>query len=204
MGKNTKDSNKNQGTITSEEKNVTLAIDLHAKPWEEYFSEARALYQVGAAGDTAAARQALQLLKQLCRQVPGNSLLEAYYGSAYILMAREESNMVTKGKISSQGLKILDGALAKEPDNIEIRIVHAFVCKYLPDWLNRGTSAIEDFQYLQSRYEADPATFSEQFYQQIQPNIEEIQNKLAAIPPHVQKIYDSFSDMAKKKQSKSQ
>ncbi len=92
----------------------------------------------------------------------------------------KKATWLTKGKISSQGLKILDSALAKEPDNIEIRIVHAFVCKSLPEWLNRGTSAIEDFQYLQSRYEADPTTFSEQFYQQIQPNIEEVQKKIAA------------------------
>lgn len=199
MGKKSKDSRKNQDK-TSNGENNTLGINLQAKRWEEYFSEARVLYQMGVAGDTAAARQALELFEQLCKQVPGNSLLEAYYGSAYILKAREESNLVNKGKISSQGLKILDGALGKDPDNIEIRIVHAFVCKNLPDWLNRGPSAIEDFQYLQSRYEADPAAFSEQFYLQIQPNIEEVQQKLAAIPPHVQKIYDGFSKMAKKKQ----
>ena len=199
MGKKSMDSYKKQGEYSSSEENAAIKIDLQAKPWEEYFSEARVLYQVGAAGDTAAARQAFEMLEQLYKQVPGNSLLEAYYGSAYILMGREESNLVTKGKISNQGLKILESALAKEPDNIEIRIVHAFVCKNLPEWLNLGSSAIEDFRYLQSRYEADPNTFSEQFYQLIQPNIDEIQKKIAAVPPHVQKIYDSFSNMSKKK-----
>ena len=199
MGKKQKDIQKNQGRMFSGENNTDSKIDVHAKPWEEYFNEARTFYQMGVAGDTEAARKALELLEELCNKVPGNSLLQAYYGSAYILKAREESNLVNKGKISSQGLKILDSAMSKDPDNIEIRIVHAFVCMNLPEWLNRGPSAIEDFQYLQSRYEADPTTFSEQFYQQIQSNIEEIQKKIAAIPPHVQKIYDSFSKMAKKK-----
>lgn len=177
-------------------------LDLEVKSWEEYFSEARTLYQLGAAGDADAARQSLSLLTQLCEEMPGNNLLQAYYGGAYILKAREEPNLVTKGKISHHGLKILDGALTNESDNIEIRILHAFVCKNLPDWLNRGPDAIADFAYLKSRYEADPAVFSEQFYLQLQPNIDEIQKKLAAIPAHVQKIYDSFSNMAKKKQAK--
>lgn len=179
--------------------NAALKIDLQAKPWEEYFSEARTLYQTGVAGDAAAAHQALNLLEQLHKQLPGNNLLQAYYGSAYILKAREETNLVNKGKISNQGLKILESAMTQEPDNIEIRIVHAFVCMNLPDWLNLGLDAIEDFQYLQSRFEADPNAFSEQFYNQIQSHIDEIRKKIAAVPPHVQKIYDSFSNMSKKK-----
>lgn len=181
---------------------VREKVDLQAKPWEEYFGEARNLYQLGAAGDEKAAQQALSLLEQLSRQIPGNNLLQAYYGGAYILKAREEPNLVNKGKISHHGMNILDSALAKEPDSIDIRILHAFVCKNLPDWLNRGPDAIADFAYLKSRYEADPAVFSEQFYLQLQPNINEIQKKLAAIPSHVQKIYDSFSNMAKKKQAR--
>lgn len=199
MGKKQKDNQKNQSRTFNGKTNAASKIDLHAKPWEEYFSEARSFYQMGVAGDTEAASQALELLEELSKKFPENSLLQAYYGSAYILKAREESNLVTKGKISGQGLKILDSAMSKDPDNIEIRIVHAYVCMNLPEWLNRGPSAIEDFQYLQSRYEADPTTFSEHFYQQIPHNIEEIQKKLAAVPPHVQKIYDSFSKMAKKK-----
>lgn len=177
-------------------------IDLQNKTWEEYLSEARALYQGGVAGDTNAARQALRLLESLNKKLPNNNLIKAYYGGAYILKAREETNLVNKGKISHQGMNILDSALSKEPDNIEIRIVHAYVCKYLPDWLNRGVSAIEDFQYLCSRYEADPTVFNESFYRQIQSDIAEIQKQLGAIPPHVQKIYDSFSNMAKKKKQR--
>lgn len=202
MGRKPKDTYQHYNQVSTGAKSAAVKIDLQAKPWEEYFNEARSLYQVGAAGDEGAARQALAILEQLSKQMPGNNLLTAYYGSAYILKAREESNLVTKGKISHHGLNILDNALGKEPDNIEIRILHAFVCKHLPDWLNRGPDSIADFQYLQSRYEADPAVFSDQFYQQIQPNIEEIQKRIKAIPSHVQKIYDSFSNMAKKKQSK--
>lgn len=187
----------------SNDTDVREKVDLRAKPWEEYFGEARNLYQLGAAGDEKAARQALSLLEQLWRQIPGNNLLQAYYGSAYILKAREEPNLVTKGKISHHGLKILDGALANEPDNIEIRIVHAFVCKNLPDWLNRGPDAIADFEYLKSRYEADTTVFSEQFYLQLQTNIAEIQKKIAAVPANVQKIYDHFSNLARKKQTRS-
>lgn len=192
----------NEQNYFTNNKNAAFNLDLQSKSWEAYFDEAKALYQMGAAGDVEAARQALELLDQLRKLVPDNCLVLGYYGSAYILKAREESNLVNKGKISHHGMMILDGALAKEPDNIELRILHAFVCMYLPDWLNRGIDAIADFQYLQSRYEADPAVFSEQFYQQSQQNIETIQKKLAAIPPHVQKIYDHFSDMAKKKQSR--
>lgn len=186
----------------SHDTGIRQIVDLQAKSWEEYFGEARNLYQQGAAGDEAAARQALSLLEQLCQQIPNNNLLKAYYGSAYILKAREEPNLVTKGKISHHGLKILDGVLANESGNIEIRILHAFVCKNLPDWLNRGIDAIADFEYLKSRYEADPTVFSDQFYLQLQTNIDEIQKRLAAVPPHVQKIYDSFSNMAKKKQAR--
>lgn len=194
-----KDNKRTDKTFSNNQQSGTLTPEQQRMSSEELFNEARGLYQIGAAGDVKAARQALGILEYLYKEVPGNALYQAYYASAYILKAREETNLVEKGKISSMGLNILDRALSKEPDNIEIRIVHAYVCKNLPEWLNRGSTAIEDFQYLRSRYEADPSVFSEEFYHHIQSEIEEVQKKIRAIKPHVQKIYDSFSEMAKKK-----
>jgi len=183
----------------SKQKPEPLDYDLPDMSLEELFNEARGLYQIGAAGDVDAARRAFGILEKLHQEVPDNALYQAYYASAFILQAREETNLVEKGKISSKGLNILDNALSKEPDNIEIRIVHAYVCKNLPEWLNRSSSAIEDFQYLRARYESDASVFNEEFYHHIQSEIEAVQKKIAAIKPHVQKIYDSFSEMAKKK-----
>lgn len=174
-------------------------IDLSNSPWEKHFFEAKALYKNGVNGDADAARQASKLLEALHRQIPANTLIEAYYGGAYVLLAREEKNLVNKGKISNQGLKILDNAFRKDPDNIEIRILHAYVLKNLPDWLNRGPDAIEDFLYLKSRYEAAPGVFNEELYKKIQSDIDEIRNRLGSIPPHVQKIYDSVNKIGKKK-----
>jgi len=207
MGKSNKKgkSNSNYGSqnIYSEnKKSKPLAPELQNMSSDELFNEARNLYQIGVAGDIEAARQALRLLDKLYKETPGNALFQAYYASAFILKAREETNLVEKGKISSKGLNLLDSALSREPDNIEIRIVRAYVSKNLPEWLNRGSSAIDDFQYLRSRYEADPTVFNKAFYLQIQSEIEEVQKKIAAIKPHVQKIYDSFSEMSKKKMAK--
>ncbi len=193
------DNYRTEETFSSNPNTKSLAPELPSMSSEELFNEARSLYQIGAAGDVEASREAFTLLEKLYNEFPGNSLYQAYYASAFILKAREENNLVEKGKISSMGVNILDSALKSDPDNIEIRIIHAYVCKYLPEWLNRGLSAIEDFQYLRSRYEADPSAFSEEFYLHIQSEIEEVQKKLAAIKPHVQKIYDSFSEMTKKK-----
>lgn len=194
---------KKEKTNKSEQKMNTgmsaPTIDLSNSSWEKHFDEAKDLYKKGVNGDVGAARKALELLEVLHRQIPENTLIEAYYGGAYVLSAREENNLVNKGKKSSQGLKILDSAFQKEPDDIQIRILHAYVLKNLPDWLNRGPDAIEDFLYLKSRYEAAPGIFNADLYEKIQSDIEEIRNRLGAIPPHVQKIYASFSKMGKKK-----
>lgn len=136
--------------------------------WEELFAEAIRLHQSGVAGNKKAVKEACELLEKVRGLVPQNNLVEAYYGSATALQGRDAIDPMDRFKKAVKGLKILDGVVSKEPENIEIRILRAKVCFPLPEkFFHRTATAVEDFSYLASRYKNDPSVFSPEFYWQV-------------------------------------
>jgi tetratricopeptide (TPR) repeat protein len=135
------------------------------KFWEPLFAEAVRLHQRGIEGDKGAVRKAYKLLKKIRNMNPQNNLIEAYYGSVTTLLGRDASDLMEKFQKAMSGLKILDEVVSKEPDNIEIHTIRAYVCYNLPEvYFHRTSTAIEDFNYLISRYDQNPNVFTQEFY----------------------------------------
>jgi tetratricopeptide (TPR) repeat protein len=140
--------------------------------WKGLFSEAVELHMQGVEGDKEAVKKACKLMEKVRKLTSNNNLVEAYYGSTSTLLARDMVDPLEKLKKAADGLKILDRSVAKEPENTEIRILRAYVCSRIPEeFFHRSAIAIEDFNYLLSRYEREPGIFSQQTYWQILYNL---------------------------------
>ncbi|MHB1043899.1 MAG: tetratricopeptide repeat protein [Eubacteriales bacterium] len=147
--------------------------------WKNLFDEAVKLHDLGIEGDKEAVKKAYNLLKKVRAMAPQNILVEAYYGCANALLGRDAIDPMERFKKAMKGLKILDGAVAKEPDNKEIRILRGFVCLRLPEmYFHRTATAVEDFSYLVSLYDNNPGVFAQEFYWQLLFNLGEAKKNL--------------------------
>lgn len=143
------------------------------KDKQALLDEAIQLHQKGTGGDKDAVKKAYDLLKRLHEQEPENSLVEAYLGSAISLLGRDAISPNERFKLAIKGVKMLDKAIAKDPENIDIRSLRAYVSFRLPEmYFHRTEKAIEDFEYLISRYEQDQDIFSQEYYQQLLRDLE--------------------------------
>lgn len=117
--------------------------------FDQLFQQAIELHNRGVAGDSAAVQQANAQLEQLYRAFPGRPLVEAYYGSAMVLVARDKSDTSEKYKWASQGLKHLDQAVAANPRDGVIRQLRGRNAYNLPEkYFQRTQTAIEDYTFI--------------------------------------------------------
>ncbi|MCR2808006.1 hypothetical protein [Paenibacillus soyae] len=114
--------------------------------FDALFQQAVELHNRGVAGDSAAVQQAYAQLEQLFKSYKGRPLLEAYFGSAMVLVARDKSDTSEKYKWASQGLKHLDQAVAASPRDGVIRQLRGRNAFNLPEqYFQRTQTAIEDY-----------------------------------------------------------
>lgn len=135
---------------------------------QKLFAEGVKLHQLGIEGDKNAVKKAYDIFKKINELDPQDLVSEAYLGSLTSLLGRDSIDPNQKLKLALQGLKILDKAILKDPRNIEIRSIRAYVNFNLPEmFFHRTASAIEDFNTLVSLYEHDNKVITEEFYCQI-------------------------------------
>lgn len=131
----------------------------------EFFTEAINLHNLGIDGDKEAVQKAHEILKEIFSKNPEDHLVEAYLGSVTALLGRDHENLNEKFKLALDGLKLLDSAVSKDRTNTEIRILRGYVCYNLPDmYFHRLATAVEDFDFLVSRYWRNKKIFSRDFY----------------------------------------
>ncbi len=147
--------------------------------WEALFNQALALHQRGVEGDQQASRKAYELLVEIRRKEPRENIVEAYLGSTITLLGRDEKNPEERIRKVMEGLKMLDRAVSREGNNINIRILRAYVCFNLPqDIFHRISTAAGDFDYLLKRYQKDPSIFTASFYNQLRHDLSDAQGML--------------------------
>jgi hypothetical protein len=119
-------------------------------------------------GDKEAVQEAYFLLENIRKSYPVTNRVDAYYGCILTLQGRDALDPIERlGKVR-QGLKFLDDAVQNEPDNVEIRILRGYVCYHLPEvFFHRTAMAVEDFEYLVTRFENEPDIFSNEFFRQV-------------------------------------
>lgn len=137
-------------------------------PVQDLLKRAIELHRKGVEGDKEAVVKSYQLLEKAWNLEPENLLVEAYYGSAMALMGRDAIDPMERIKKAMAGLKFLDRAVNRRQDNVEIRILRAYVCYRLPEsCFHRTGTALEDFKQLIGLFESGSGNFSKDFYHQI-------------------------------------
>lgn len=135
---------------------------------QELWSLGVQCHELALKGDKGAVKKAYESFKEIHKLDPQDHLAEAYLGSVTTLLGRDAIDPNEKLRFVLQGLKTMDGVVLKEPENIKIRSLRAYVSFNLPEmFFHRTASAIGDFNYLVSCYEQDKNVFSEKFYWQV-------------------------------------
>lgn len=126
------------------------------------------LHMKGVNGDAASVLQANRLLEGLRSEFPGNPLVEAFYGSSLILIARDKTKPMEQLKWSNQGLKILDSAVAASPQNLTVRLLRGKNAFQLPEnHFRRTRTMIEDYTFIINQHIRGNTILSSEEYSQL-------------------------------------
>jgi hypothetical protein len=108
-------------------------------------------------GDKAATTELVEKLEKLTAAHPDNCLLLAYLGSAYTLACRDAFPGPSKLAYLKKGLKTMDDAVGKAPNDPAVRFIRAVNNYNLPAIINRRDNARNDFELLVGQIDKDPS-----------------------------------------------
>lgn len=103
--------------------------------------------------------KALTYLQRARDIAPQDYELLAYLGSAKTMEARDSWNPVTKTLSVEKGMRWLDDAVDKAPDNVAVRFVRIYNSLRLPRIFNRVRYAKTDLLHLMTLVEKNPSAF---------------------------------------------
>ncbi|QGR00308.1 hypothetical protein EHS13_29745 [Paenibacillus psychroresistens] len=139
---------------------------------KKQFEEAKKLHYKGVDGDKNAVKSANQHLSKLREAEPGNALIEAYYGSSLVLIARDSVKPLEKADKAQEGFDTLNRAINSDPNDKEIRLLRANVCLRLPEsFFHCLQTAIEDFTFLLDRYEENASYLTQKQVREVIQNL---------------------------------
>ncbi len=104
-------------------------------------------------GDTAETKKLTADLEKWTREQPNNHLLQAYLGSVYTLDSRDAWPGPSKFTYLQNGGKLMDAAVAADPNNPAVRFVRAIDYFELPAIFGKRQTARDDFQLLVKQVE---------------------------------------------------
>src|SRR4051794_5665141 len=134
--------------------------------------EGKRVLMKGADEDKNSVKIAYEIFSKLRKTEPDNALIEAYYGSALALLARDAVQPLEKVDKAQQGLDSLNQAISMDPNRKEIRLLRANLCLRLPEsFFNCSQTAIEDYSFLLDRYKEDPSYLTNKQVREITENL---------------------------------
>lgn len=107
-----------------------------------------AYHNLSVMGKKGVSQKAFANLNQVLQRAPEDYEALAYLGSTYTLLGRDATNPFTKLSQVYKGCKVLDGAVAKAPNNPVVRLTRAINSLSLPDFFNRRDLTREDLFHL--------------------------------------------------------
>lgn len=145
-----------QDRLKKEPENVEVLIEL-----------GKIYHHKGIDGDKKAVKQAEGLLKKAIKLESDNVEATAWYGSLLTLKGRDASFSILRLRYVNRGIKMLDVAVKKAPNNITLRMIRANNSLGLPGFFGRLDVAITDLEYLLKLKEKYPESFSDELLSQI-------------------------------------
>ncbi len=76
--------------------------------------------------------------KQLLKIPSPEPVIQAYLGSAAAVRAKHAWNPVNKLNYLNEGFRIIDKAVKRDPDHLEVRFLRFSLAHYLPSFLGKG------------------------------------------------------------------
>lgn len=144
---------------------IAPSLDIKRK---ETFLEGFRLYELALAGDRRATRAALKLWEKIYQGDPQDTTAQAYYGGCLTLTARYASIVDMIFRNTADGLKLVNKAVGKDPGNLRLRYLRAYLTHTAPDnHFRMNELAIEDFEFLKQAYDDDHESFDRKLYHQI-------------------------------------
>ncbi|MFC1660697.1 hypothetical protein ACFL3S_04400 [Gemmatimonadota bacterium] len=92
---------------------------------------------------------------------------EAYRGALEVVRAKHSRWPPNKLKYLNEGARTLDGLVARQPDNLEVRYLRLASYLFLPFFLRRDESVAADLRTLAANLPEYPAAFSPPVYQAV-------------------------------------
>ena len=123
---------------------AVMLIGIAAPGLAATLAEAIELHDAARDGDEEAVDPAIEMLTVLNRADPENVEVIAYLGSSYALVARYETGWLARWHNGRKGLKLLDQALERAPENFTVRMIRAWVYGAMPAFLGYADDAIEE------------------------------------------------------------
>lgn len=170
-----------QGLHSLDEKGLTKKIDEFEKELDENQDDYHLLkaigiaYHIKATGDAETfAPKALQVLEKTHKINPEDPVALCYLGSTTTLMANTTWNPIKKSSYANKGIAMMDKAVRNDPDNVSIRLTRAFNSKGMPDFMDRKSIAIEDFEYLVTMLENNSISLAPSLRQDIYSSLSEL------------------------------
>jgi tetratricopeptide (TPR) repeat protein len=166
------------------------------------FDEVRTLHNKGVDGDKKAVIKANEMLLKLRETEPDNALIEAYYGSTLVLLARDAANIPERADKAEKGLDALNRAVSLDPNHKEIRLLRGNICLRLPESIfHCSETAIEDFTFLLDRYKENSSYLTHKQTREVLRNLSAAYQN-AGKPDQANAVLQHLAQFERKKRAK--
>jgi septum formation inhibitor MinC len=90
-----------------------------------------------------------------------NKTLYAYKGASIAILAKYKKAISDKSKSFKEGAKMVESAIASEPNNIEMRLIRLSIQEKSPKILNYNSNKKEDKDFLLNHYKEQSGNLKE-------------------------------------------
>jgi hypothetical protein len=132
---------------------TTLLLPLSLNAAEEiissdpFINRAHVLHQKAQRGGEKENKELFTFLEKEMKTRPHDTLLKCYLGSSYTLKARDGIGPM-KLFFVKKGIRLMNEAVETTPRNPMVRFVRGATDHHLPDFLEQGRMALDDFEWL--------------------------------------------------------
>jgi hypothetical protein len=137
-----------------------LPLSLHAA--EEIISDdplinhIHVLHQKAQVGGEKENKELFVLLEKESKNRPEDALIKCYWGSSYTLKARDAMGPMKLFYVK-KGIRLMDEAVEADSKDPMVRFVRGATDFHLPEFLDQGRAALDDFEWLMDYLMKDPA-----------------------------------------------
>lgn len=129
---------------------LIVALNIFSSP---DIKEIRRMYPDAKNSESAAKELSLKLAKV---DIDCDKTLVAYKGASITLLSKFSSNIADKVANFKEGSKLVELAVAAEPNNVEIRMIRLSIQENIPKIVNYRKNKKEDKDFILAHYKEQP------------------------------------------------